>query len=47
MKKYLITYLMGGFHEHIRVYANNKTEARKEFHNILGKRYEIVEIEEA
>lgn len=45
-KVYIITYLMDGFHEHMRVYARNKTEARKEFRNAVGSRYKIVEIEE-
>lgn len=43
---YIVTYLMDGFHEHVRVYANNKQQARKYFRDSIGSRYKIVEIEE-
>lgn len=43
---YIVTYLMDGFHEHKRVYANNKGEARKIFKDVMGSRYTITEIEE-
>lgn len=43
---YIVTYLMDGFHEHTRVYADNKRQARKMFHEVMGSRYEITEIEE-
>jgi hypothetical protein len=37
---------MDGLHEHKRVYANNKKEAHKIFKDVMGSRYNIVEIEE-
>ena len=43
---YIVTYLMEGLHEHKRVYANNKREARKIFKAVMGTRYTITEIEE-
>lgn len=43
---YIVTYLMNGFHEHKRVYANNKGEAKKIFKDVMGSRYTITEIEE-
>ena len=43
---YIVTYLMDGFHEHKRVYANNKRAARKIFKDVMGSRYTIIEIEE-
>ena len=43
---YIVTYLMDGLHEHKRVYANNKREARKIFKDVMGSRYTITEIEE-
>lgn len=43
---YIVTYLMEGFHEHKRVYANNKAEARKTFQLVMGTRYKIIEVEE-
>ena len=43
---YIVTYLMDGFHEHKRVYANNKREAKKIFKDVMGSRYTITEIEE-
>lgn len=46
MKVYIITYLMSGFHEHMRVYADNKRQTRKIFKDAIGSRYTITEIEE-
>ena len=43
---YIVTYLMDGFHEHKRVYADNKRQARKIFRDVMGSRYTITEIEE-
>ena len=45
-KQYLITYLMDGFYEHIRVYAKSVAGAKKEFRVVMGSQYEIVEIEQ-
>lgn len=46
MKCYMITYDDGYGFSHARIYAKNKTEARKSFKVALGTRYKIVEIEE-
>lgn len=43
---YIVTYLMDGFHEHKRVYANNRRQARKLFRDAMGSRYEITDVEE-
>lgn len=43
---YIVAYWMGGFHKHMRVYADNKRQARKIFRDIMGPRYPITGIEE-
>lgn len=43
---YIVTYLMDGFHEHCRVYADNKRQARKMFREVMGSRCQITEVEE-
>ena len=43
---YIVTYWMGGFHEHMRVCADNKRQARKIFRDVIGSRYQITGIEE-
>ena len=43
---YIVTYLMDGFHEHIRVCADNKRQSRKIFRDVMGSRYQITGIEE-
>lgn len=46
MKEYMITYDNGYSYNYYRTYANNKTEARRDFRNGMGSRYKIIEIEE-
>lgn len=46
INRYLVTYLMDGFYEHLRVYAKSEAGARKEFREIMGSRYKIVEVEQ-
>jgi len=45
-RKFIVTYMMDGFHEHTTIYADNKREARKCFKEVMGSRYHIVEVEE-
>lgn len=43
---YIVTYLMDGLHEHTRVYADNKRQARKMLRDVMGSRYQVTEVEE-
>lgn len=43
---YIVTYLIEGFYEHARVYADNKRQARKIFRDAMGSGYQITRIEE-
>lgn len=47
MNLFIVTYIDNyGLHEHARVWADNKTEARRIFRDSLGAGYKIVDIEE-